>query len=176
MFEIDVKMQESYDEINNKFVTTEQTRVVIEHSLASVSKWESRWEKAFLTDKQKTSEETLSYIELMVRGDKLAPEVFYNLVKHHNDEINNYIASNHTATRLPAPEKSFGYQETVTAELIYYWMLTLNIPVEYQHWHLNKLMVLIRVTSLKNTPKKKMSLAERRDLNRQRLARLGTQG
>lgn len=176
MLEIDVTMEESYDEEKNEFVTSKRTRVVLEHSLVTLSKWESVWEKPFLSDKDKAPEEIQSYIECMIQGGKPPPEVFYRLVKHHIDEINTFIAAEHSATRLPPPAKAAGYRETVTAELIRYWMLKLNIPPEYDRWHLNRLIMQIRVVALKDTPQKKRSYQERRELNRARLAKYGTTG
>lgn len=176
MLEIDVITEESYDEENNEFVASRQVRVVLEHSLITLSKWESVWERSFLSKGPTTPEEVLSYVEMMVQGDKLPPEVLYKLVKNHMDEINNFIKTEHSATRLPDPDKPTAYRETVTAELIRYWMLKLNVPPEYDRWHLNRLIMLIRVVAMKDTPPRKRSLAERRELNRQRLAQHNTTG
>src|ERR1051325_9344252 len=104
MLVIDVKMAEQYDEVKKKFITSEVRQVVLEHSLVTLSKWEARWEKVFLGTEEKTSEEAISYIEMMVQEDNLPPEVFHNLVKHHVDQINKYIGSEFSATRLPTPD------------------------------------------------------------------------
>lgn len=176
MLEIDVIMEESYDEERNEFVASKQTRVVLEHSLVTLSKWESVWERSFLSKGPTTPEEVLSYVEMMVRGDKLPPEVLYRLIKNHMDEINNFIKAEHSATRLPDPSKATGYRETVTAELIRYWMLKLNIPPQYDRWHLNRLIMQIRVVAMKDTPQKKRTLDERRELNRARLKQYNTTG
>lgn len=176
MLEIDVKVEESFDENSARFVTTGTFKVCLEHSLVSVSKWESLWEKAFLGDEEKTREQTLSYIKLMILNDELPPGVFEELVKTHIGRIKDYVAAPMTATKLHANSNAPKSRETTTAELIYYWMISLNVPIEFQHWHLNRLITLIRVINLKNTPQKKMSLRERRELNRARLAQHGTRG
>jgi hypothetical protein len=176
MLEIDVVTEESFDEEKNEFVASKSVRVVLEHSLVTLSKWESVWERAFLSKPPSSSEEVLSYIEMMIQGGKLPPEILYNLVKRHIDRINDFIKAEHSATRLPDPKKTPGYRETVTAELIRYWMLKLNIPPEYDRWHLNRLITLIRVVAMKDTPQKKRSLSERRDLNRARLKQYNTTG
>lgn len=176
MLEITVKTEESFDEATAKFVKTKPFKVCLEHSLVSVSKWESIWEKAFLGEEDKTREETLSYVRLMILNDELPPEVFEELIKTHLDEIRSYVSAPMTATKLASNPNAPRSRETTTAELIYYWMISLNVPIEFQHWHLNRLITLVRVISLKNTPQKRMSMRERRELNRARLARNGTTG
>jgi hypothetical protein len=176
MLEIDVASNELYDEKTEKFIAWGSFKVKLEHSLISVSKWEGLWEQAFLGKKEKTSEQTLSYVKMMILDENVPPEVFNNLVNRHLEEVRNYINAPMTATKLPSSQNSQQSQETITTELIYYWMISLNIPVEFENWHLNRLITLIRVINLKNSPKKKMSLSERRNLNRQRLSRNNTQG
>lgn len=176
MLEIDVVVSEGYDETTNKFVSTTQ-RVCLEHSLASLSKWESVFEKPFLSTETKKQDETLAYIEMMVVGDKMSSAVFLELVKTHNKEIQEYINQSMTATRISEVQKqSSARRDVITSELIYSWMVEMNIPFETQHWHLNRLITLIRVISLKRAPKKKMSAAERSALNHQRMAKLNTRG
>lgn len=176
MLEIDVVTEESYDEERNEFVAGRTVRVVLEHSLVTLSKWEAVWQTPFLGREAKTPEQIISYIEMMIQGDKLPPEVFHNLLKNHNEEINKFIASEQSATRLPNPANAANYRETVTAELIRYWMMKLNVPPEYDRWHLNRLIMQIRVASHKETPQKPMSLQQRRELNRARLTKYGTPG
>lgn len=176
MLELNVTMDESYDENEETFVATKSVTVQLEHSLVSVSKWESLWKKAFLGKGDKTSNETLSYIRLMILDDDLPPGVFQKLIEQHIEKIQQYIADEATATKLYHDPNAPTSRETITSELIYYWMISLNVPVEFQHWHFNRLITLIRVINLKNTPKKKMSLNERRALNRSRLAKHNTRG
>ena|ERR1700742_1269691 len=176
MLEIDVATEESFDEKLNKFVVTKSFRVRLEHSLVSASKWESLWKEAFLDKKDKTPQQTLSYIKFMILNDELPPEVFLKLVHHHLNEIKDYISDEMTATKLRDDPSAQGSRELVTTELIYYWMISLGIPVEFQHWHLNRLITLIRTVNLKNSPKKKMTMTERKALNRQRQEQYNTRG
>lgn len=176
MLEIDVPTEESYDEESSRFLITRSYRVRLEHSLVSVSKWESVWEKAFLGKEDKTREQTISYVKLMILNENLPPEVFHKLVEHHLGAVQTYISAPMTATKLRSDPASAQSRETITSELIYYWMISLNVPVQFEHWHLNRLITLIRVINFKNAPKKKMSGTERRALNRQRLAQHGSRG
>lgn len=176
MLEIDVATEEAFDEERNKFVVTKAFRVRLEHSLVSASKWESLWKEAFLGKKEKTPQQILSYVKFMILHDELPPGVFQRLIDTHLEEIKDYIADPMTATKLYSDPNTPQSRETITTELIYYWMISLSIPVEFQHWHLNRLITLVRTVNLKNTPKRKMSAKERRELNRSRLAKLGTKG
>jgi len=177
MLELDVVMQESFDEEDDRFLT-ESVKVKLEHSLVSASKWESIWKEAFLSKKEKTSEQTISYIRCMILEGELPPEVFSKLVQQHIEKIQAYILDEATATTFRQDSQGAPSREIITTELIYYWMISLNVPVEFQHWHLNRLITLIRVINLKNTPPKKTkpNLADRRALNRQRLAQYNTTG
>jgi hypothetical protein len=175
MLEIDVALEESYDEETQKFVVSKSFRVKLEHSLVSVSKWESLWKVPFLDKKEKTPQQTLSYVKYMILQDELPPDVFFKLVQNHLEEIRAYISDEMTATKLRSESNAQTY-EIITAELIYYWMISMGIPVEFQHWHLNRLITLIRTINLKNTPAKKMTNADRRALNRRRLAEYNTRG
>lgn len=176
MLEIDVPLDESYDENRRVFVVTKSFKVRLEHSLVSASKWESLWKVAFLGLKDKTPQQTLSYVKFMIIGDDLPPGVFQKLITDHLETIKDYIGDPMTATKLYTDPNTPQSRETITTELIYYWMISLNIPVEFQHWHLNRLITLIRTVNLKNTPKRKMSAKERRELNRARLAKHNTTG
>lgn len=176
MLELNVVVAEAYDETKGKFVST-TNRVHLEHSLASMSKWESVFEKPFLGPDQKTDEETLAYIELMIVGPKPPPEVFLNLVKNHMNEIQAYISKDMTATKISEiQKKTGGRRQIITNELIYSWMVGMQIPFETEHWHLNRLIMLIRVISTQNAPKRKMTNAERQQLNRQRQAQAKRRG
>lgn len=175
MLEIDVKLGENYDEQTNKFSVARSVKVRLEHSLVSLSKWEAVWEEAFLGKSKKTTEQTVSYIEMMLLDD-IAPEVFHELVKNHIEQIQTYLTAPMTATKLPTETKKGPSRETVTAELIYYWMARLNVPIEFENWHLNRLFTLIRVFNIKDTPPKKMSAQDRLNLNNARRAQLNTRG
>lgn len=176
MLEIDVATEENFDESINKFVVVKSAKVRLEHSLVSLSKWESFWEEPFLGKAEKTSEQTLSYIRMMLL-DEISPEVFRKLIEKHGSEINDYVSSKQTATTVPDVPGGTQNRETKTAELIYYWMISLGIPMECQYWHLNRLLMLIRVVNFKNEPKKtKMSVKDRRALNKARQRQYGTKG
>lgn len=176
MLELDVVIADSYDEETETFVKGETVKVKLEHSLFIVSKWESVWEEAFLSKKEKTQKQTLSYVEMMLLDEELPPEVFRTLIENHLAEIMQYIEAPMSATKLGNDPDVAPSREVVTSELIYYWMISMNIPVQFEHWHLNRLMTLIRVFNRKNSPKKKMTQKERRDLNRQRQQQWNTRG
>lgn len=178
MLRIDVTTGESFNETTSTFITSDSCHVDLEHSLVSVSKWESLWEKPFLGKEDKTTDETISYVRMMIVGDELPPAVFAKLLTDHLPEIKTYIEAKMSATTVPETPGAPGNRETITSELIYYWMVSMRIPVEFERWHLNRLLMLVRVISFKNEPRKKRkpNLAERQALNRQRLAGSNTQG
>ena len=170
---------ESYDERTSTFVPGNEFVLELEHSLVSLSKWESEWEIPFLSDKEKSPEQTLDYIRKMVIGTFPPEEIFQKLSEDNIVAVNTYINAKMTATRVPDRGGKRG-AETITAELIYYWMIALGIPFECEEWHLNRLLTLIKVCNIKNAPPKKRSRAEiaqdRRSLNAQRKAQLNTSG
>ncbi len=180
MLSIVVLGEELYNEETNEFSTLGDFVLEFEHSLVSLSKWEAKHEKPFLGKGDKSKEEIFDYLKCMVLTSNVPEEIFYNLSDENIASINKYIEAKHSATTFGALPKERGTGETITAELIYYWMIGLNIPFECQYWHLNRLFSLIRVCGIKNSPPKKMSkaqmMAERNRLNTQRREQLGTRG
>lgn len=180
MLVIEVGMTEVFDESTGEFLNGETVILRLEHSLVSLSKWEGIFGKAFLSSKEKTSAETLAYIQAMSIDVEVSSAVLTKLSKENFDQINEYINARMTATTINEQNKPSRRGEIITSELIYYWMITLNIPFECQNWHLNRLLTLIRVCNIKNTPPKKMSSREaaRRNtaLNQQRKAQTGSRG
>ena len=179
MLTVHVPISESYDEVNLEFVQ-ETVKLEFEHSLVTLSKWETEHEKPFLGPGSKTGEEAFSYYRAMLVTPDVPDELLYRLSEDNVKAINGYINGKQTATWFKESGPTSAASEVITAELIYYWMLSLNISMECQHWHLNKLITLIRVTNEKNKPPKKRSAAEmaeeRSRLNAQRKAALGTTG
>ena len=180
MLRITVPSQEYYDEALEEFVTLEPVTLELEHSLTSLSKWESFWEKPFLGPAVKTTEETLSYIECMTLTVNVDRNVYSRLSNENLEASNTYIDARMTATWFVDSKPSGKAHDVITAEIVYYWMISLNVPFECQNWHLNRLLTLIRVCNEKNSPAKKLSRAElaarNRALNEERKAQLKTQG
>lgn len=179
MLRIVVGGEEMYDEKTQTFTNRNGTVVELEHSLVSLSKWESKFEKAFLGKGEKSPEEILAYIEAMVLNE--IPEGILSRLSETNiKEINDYIDAKMTATWFDDTRDGPPSREVITAELIYYWMISLQIPFECQTWHLNRLLTLIRVCNVKGSKPKKRSAQEilqrNRQLNAQRKAQLGTRG
>ena len=179
MLTIKLTLTESFDDSKQEFVEGDNIVLQFEHSLVSLSKWESEFEKPFLSS-DKTSEELLRYLEFMLLNPDVPPEVLQKLSQENVEAINTYINAKMTATWFSTKEPYKPNREVITAELIYYWLIALGIPFECQHWHLNRLLTLVKVCNQKNQPAKKMSkkdaMAQQRSLNAQRKAALGTSG
>lgn len=184
MLQIDVPASagEFWDEQNNKFIqiNTKATTLVLEHSLVSLSKWESKWCKPFIGRELKTTEETIDYIRCMTLTQNVDPNVYLVLSADNINKIKDYINAPMTATTIKEDNMNPRSREVITSELIYYWMITLNIPVDFQKWHLNRLLTLIRVCNIKNKPPKKMSqrdlMSRNTALNAARRNRLHSRG
>lgn len=158
MLTITIPEQELFNELTNEFVRTKAHTIQLEHSLVSLSKWESKWNKPFLSKDEKTIEQTLDYIQCMTITQNIDPMVYRFLTDENIRDINDYIDAPMTATTFS--DKGSTSREIITSEIIYYWMISLNIPMECQKWHLNRLLTLIRVCNVKNAPAKKMSRKE----------------
>lgn len=187
MLEITIKSckKEYYDDNKCEFVNfslDHDCKITLEHSLVSISKWESKWHKPFLIKDPKKNEELLDYIRCMIITQNVPNDIVYFLSDDDIKKINEYIGDPMTATTFhtnnnPKENNTTRKREIITSELIYYWMIENNIPPEYQRWHLNRLLTLIRVCSIKNSSGNKMSkrdvLAQNKSLNQARKASRG---
>lgn len=171
---------EIFDDEKQEFITPETKTLQLEHSLVSLSKWESKWCKPFFSKEEKTPEETIDYIKCMTITQNVKDEIYSFLTRDNIAQINKYIESPMTATTFSEKSKGKGGRKIITSELIYCWMIQLNIPSEYQKWHLNRLLTLIQVCNAENEPAKKMSDNEiksrNRALNAARKKKLNTRG
>lgn len=182
MLEIEVTLErERWDEEKEEFIPPVTKKLRMEHSLVSLHKWESKWHKPFLTNQAKTLEETIDYFKFMTLTQNVDPDIYKYIDMNNVKRINEYIENPMTATTFSNIENSNKInQEQITAELIYYWMIALNVPVEFQKWHLNSLLTLIRVCNIKNQPAKKMErrdvMSRYKDLNAARRKQLNSKG
>lgn len=180
MLQITISSNEFWDERTQEFIKPKERTLQLEHSLVSLSKWESKWCKPFLTKEEKTYEETIDYIKCMTLTQNVSPDTYLYLSSKNIKEINEYIDAPMTATTFRGTPGGWMSREQITAELIYYWMIALNIPFECQKWHLNRLLTLIRVCDIKNAPPKKRSAKELREqyaaINAENRKRFNTKG
>lgn len=180
MLKLVIDEDEVFNEEDNTFDTVGGVVLEFEHSLISLSKWESKFHKPFLAAGVKTSEEIFGYLEAMLITPDLGPDVLYRCTSKDIDKIQDYIDSGQSATTFGAMPERRGPGEVITSELIYYWMVAFNIPFECQYWHLNRLFALVRICNIKNSKPQKMSrheIAQRnRELNAKRKAEMGTSG
>lgn len=179
MLLVTVPATEYYDEANGLFVQTKEQLLQLEHSLVSISKWESKWHKPFLNKEQHSEEEVLDYFRCMTMTKNVSDMTYSAFNRDIVNRINAYIEDEHTATTFKE-QGGRPNHEVITAEIIYYQMITLQIPLDCEKWHLNKLLTLIKVCGVKNAPSKKMSkkeiAANNRAINAQRKQRLNTKG
>ena len=179
MLHLVIPAAEFYDEAKEEFVQKSETSLTLEHSLISISKWESRWGKPFLGSDEKTEEQTFDYIRCMNVNNNTPKDVYARIQNEQMAEIQQYIDSKQTATWFREGSEPPN-REIITSEVIYYWMIELNIPFECQRWHLNRLLTLIRVINEKRKPSKAMSTSEiisrNKSLNAQRLKQYNTRG
>ena len=180
MLIIKVPQTELFDPKTETFNYLPETILKLEHSLISISKWESRWHKAYLkNDPNRTVAETLDYVRCM----SLTPvdlQTVSRLGPKDFETIQAYINEQSTATTVKNIGGSKNSNQTVTSELIYAWMTELRIPWEAQKWHLSRLMTLINVMNERQKPQKKMSRAQTAKqnaaINAARRAKYNTRG
>lgn len=184
MLQLEIEPIEKFDEYTKEFITCPGKTLSLEHSLISISKWEAKWHKPFISKEEKTAEQTIDYIRCMSLTPIVDDRIFLGLTNDNIQKVNEYIDDPMTATwfndQTIGASKRGSSSEVVTSELIYYWMIALQIPMECQKWHLNRLLTLIKVCNIKNTPPKKMSkralMNRNRAINEMRKAEMGTHG
>ena len=171
MLPIHIKEEELFDESTKQFIRVKEENLKLEHSLISISKWEERWRKPFLTNKPKTKEELDSYISCMSITNEIGNETIRRISYKDMQRISDYIEAKLTATWFSKVEEhKHKTNEQVTSELIYYWMFSYGIPKECEKWHLSRLLTLIEIYQVKNEPEKKRSQSEIMEYHRQQNA------
>lgn len=160
MLEIYVPEMELFDDENEQFTTVKEQTLHLEHSLVSLAKWESKWHEPFLAKKDKTYDEMMDYIACMTLENGVSPMVYRCLPQTEIDRVAKYIDDPMTATWFNEMSPQTGKNEIITAEIIYYWMVVLRIPIEMEKWHLNRLMTLIKVINIKQQQPKPMNKKE----------------
>jgi hypothetical protein len=182
MLRIIIPDSELFNENTQEFFTVKGQTITLEHSLLSLSKWESKWHKPFLNNKDLTPNEVLDYIRCMTLTKNVDPQLYLSIPEEVYSKIQKYMDDTMTATWFDDKKSSTSksQREIVTSEIIYYWMITLGIPLECEKWHINRLLTLIKVCQIKNTPGKKMSrreiLSQNHLINEQRKHQLHTKG
>jgi isocitrate dehydrogenase kinase/phosphatase len=180
MLQVTIPGVEYYDEETETFIETKSQVLSLEHSLVSLAKWESKWKKPFLSNEPRTREESADYVRCMTLTQNVDPEVYDHIPPSVMRQVDDYISDPMTATWFNNRQQRRVNREVVTAEVIYYWMVALNIPFECQKWHLNRLITLVQVCNIKNEPEKKMNrrqiLENNRALNEARRQKMQTKG
>lgn len=183
-YTITLKAGELYDEEKEEFINiSEDKSIVIEHSLLSISKWESKWHKIYLDDKLKlTHEESLDYIRCMTLTQNVDPN-YYRLIDNNKlIEIQKYMNDPYSATYFNEVPRGTAqrHSEKISSEVLYYYMFKLGIPKDCEKWHINRLQNLIRIFSIKDAPDQKMNKRQTADyyrrLNAQRRSKLKSKG
>ena len=167
MLPLTIPAIELWDEANEMFLYSEEQILTLEHSLVSLSKWEMKYHKPFLTKEEKTIEETIYYVKCMTLNENVDEMVYNLLTNEHLKKINEYIEDPMSATYYFDDKKQTGSRDVMTAEYIYYCMFANNIPLDFENRHLNKLIAIIKMCGLKNSPPKKMSKSDIANRHRQ---------
>jgi len=179
MLKITIPSRELFDESTMEFIETKEYTIQLEHSLVSISKWESKWNVPFFSKEEKTVDQVIDYARCMTITQNIDDKVYNGLTQENINAINKYINAPMTATTFKNKSHSIS-SEIITSELIYYWMIALNIPMECQRWHINRLLTLIKICNIKNDPGKKMSrneiMSRNAALNKARRAQFHSKG
>jgi hypothetical protein len=183
MLQLIIPEREYWSEENEEFMYVKETKLQLEHSLISLSKWESKYHKAFLDKKNKLSkDELLYYIKCMTLTKDVDQTIYQSLTNKDLEHIKDYIEDPMTATSFGKNAKKGmpkAQNKVITSEVIYYWMCTLNVPVQFEKWHLNRLLTLIRVINEENSPtkmNKKDIYSQNKSLNAMRRAKHHSRG
>lgn len=180
MLKLFMDTEELFNDETQEFYYVVGFELELEHSLISLSKWESQVKKPFLSKEDKTDEEILLYMKTMIVSPTYPSDVMARFNQEHINAVQAYIESSESATTFGTLPETRGRGETITSELIYYWMVAFSIPFETERWHLNRLFSLIRICNLKNSKPKKMTKSElmqrNRRINEERKAKYGTRG
>lgn len=171
---------EFFNEKTGEFIIVKPQKIILEHSLLSISKWEAKWKTPFFSEKEMTPALFKDYVKCMTITPNVNPLAYECLTYKQIKEIKDYVQDSRTATTIKTTSSS-KIKRTITSELIYYWMFAQNIPIECEKWHINRLMTLIEISSIESNPKKqKMGrreiYAQNAELNRQRRAMHHTKG
>lgn len=181
MLQVIIPEIDLFDDAKQEFIISKGGILQLEHSLLSLSKWEAKWCKPFISKETKTDEQALDYVKCMTINQNVSPIIYDYIPGNILREISEYIDAPMTATWFNEEKNTKKNKDVITSEIIYYWMIAQNIPMECQKWHLNRLVTLINVCRLKNNPpKNKMNnsemLANRRALNEARRQQFNTKG
>ena len=180
MLVLNISGGDLFNEETEEFIPVKSHTIQLEHSLVSISKWESKWCKSFLSSGEKTYEETVDYIKCMTVTPNVDPNLYQYLTQEHIKKVNDYISAPMTATTFSETKGKGNSRSIITSEVIYYQMIAYNIPFECEKWHLNRLLTLIKVCSIKNEPPKKMGkrelMSRNAALNAARRQRLNSKG
>ncbi len=179
MLKLTIPKRRLLNEKTNEIYTVKEQTIVLEHSLVSISKWESTWCKPFLSSEKKSLEEIRDYVRCMTLTQNVDPLTYFCLTADNFDEINKYINTEQTATTFRKEEQAHK-KEIITSELMYFWMINYGIPFECAKWHLSRLIALVRICQIKMQPSKQMGknaiLNQNAKLNAQRRSLLHTKG
>lgn len=181
MLQIDIPYQEFYNEATGEFDHISPCTLNLEHSLISLSKWEQKWKKPFMSDKGNTRAEIVDYIRCMTLNQNVDPKIYQNLTNSQIEKVRDYITDPATATTIVdrRVNNKRATKEIITSEVIYYQMIAFGIPFSCEKWHLNRLLMLIRICGIKGTPSQMSQLdlfKENRELNAARRMAMNSKG
>lgn len=179
MFKLTLPAVELYDDFTQTFIVREETTLELEHSLLSISKWESVYEKPFLSKEEKSLEEERFYVKCMDTKGNVTDDIMKSLSVYELAEVRQYMEKKCTATTINSRERPSSKNEILTSEVIYYMMIAMEVPIECETWNINRLLMLIRVCAVKNNPKKmgmKDIMRDNAALNKARRASMGSRG